>query len=68
MGEMQSVAEELIPGPVRVSPSTSQHSRHSVLVRTTHWIIALSFLALLVSGIEILISHPRFYWVRTAMC
>jgi hypothetical protein len=22
----------------------------------------LSFLALLVSGVEILISHPRFYW------
>jgi thiosulfate reductase cytochrome b subunit len=32
------------------------------VVRTAHWIIALSFLALLVSGIEILISHPRFYW------
>ncbi len=62
MGEMQSVAEELMPEPVRVSRSPSQRSRHSVLVRTTHWIIALSFLALLVSGIEILISHPRFYW------
>jgi thiosulfate reductase cytochrome b subunit len=37
-------------------------SRHSALVRATHWINALSFLALLVSGIEILISHPRFYW------
>ena len=28
----------------------------------THWITAISFLALLVTGIEILISHPRFYW------
>lgn len=62
MVEMQSVAEELMPGPVRLSPSTSQRSRHSALVRATHWIIALSFLALIVSGIEILISHPRFYW------
>jgi thiosulfate reductase cytochrome b subunit len=37
-------------------------SRHSVLVRVTHWITALCFLALLVSGAEIVVSHPRFYW------
>src|SRR3954447_19604611 len=37
-------------------------SRHSALVRVTHWITTLSFLALLVTGVEILISHPRFYW------
>jgi len=36
--------------------------RHAALVRVTHWITAVAFLALLVSGIEILISHPRFYW------
>jgi thiosulfate reductase cytochrome b subunit len=36
--------------------------RHSAIVRVTHWMTALSFLALLVSGIEIVISHPRFYW------
>ncbi len=28
----------------------------------THWITVISFVALLVSGVEILISHPRFYW------
>ncbi len=28
----------------------------------THWITVISFIALLVTGIEILISHPRFYW------
>jgi thiosulfate reductase cytochrome b subunit len=28
----------------------------------THWITTLCFFALLVSGIEIVISHPRFYW------
>jgi thiosulfate reductase cytochrome b subunit len=33
-----------------------------VVVRVTHWITAFCFLALLVSGVEILISHPRFYW------
>ena len=36
--------------------------RHTTTVRVTHWIAALCFFALLLSGIEILISHPRFYW------
>jgi len=36
--------------------------RHNVLVRVTHWINFLSFLALAVSGVAILIAHPRFYW------
>ena len=40
-------------------------SRHSALVRVTHWITTFAFLALLLSGIEILISHPRFYWGET---
>jgi thiosulfate reductase cytochrome b subunit len=34
-------------------------------VRVTHWITTLCFFALLLSGIEILISHPRFYWGET---
>jgi thiosulfate reductase cytochrome b subunit len=38
------------------------HPRHPAVVRVTHWLITLSFLALLVTGVEILISHPRFYW------
>ena len=36
--------------------------RHTLLVRVTHWITVISFGALLVTGVEILISHPRFYW------
>jgi thiosulfate reductase cytochrome b subunit len=36
--------------------------RHSGVVRVTHWITVISFLALLVTGAEIVISHPRFYW------
>ena len=39
--------------------------RHSGVVRATHWIITLAFLALLVTGVEIVISHPRFYWGET---
>jgi cytochrome b561-like protein len=54
---------------MRVSPSavptTTVTPRHAAVVRITHWITALCFLALLVSGIEILISHPRFYWGET---
>jgi thiosulfate reductase cytochrome b subunit len=36
--------------------------RHPAPVRVTHWITAIAFLALLVTGLEILVSHPRFYW------
>ena len=45
----------------RVVPRTNP-PRHSAIVRVTHWMTALCFIALLVSGIEIVISHPRFYW------
>ena len=38
---------------------------HALLVRATHWINFLSFLALAVSGIAILMAHPRFYWGET---
>jgi thiosulfate reductase cytochrome b subunit len=51
-----------VPGSVPAVPSTPFILRHSALVRVTHWIVTLCFFALLVSGIEIVISHPRFYW------
>src|ERR1041384_4412034 len=38
------------------------HPRHSGLVRVTHWLTTFCSLALLVSGLEIVVSHPRFYW------
>ena len=44
------------------SPVKSSAPRHTVVVRITHWITVVCFFALLVSGVEILISHPRFYW------
>src|SRR5499427_10574208 len=40
----------------------SPQVRHSFLVRTTHWLTTIAFLALLVTGLEIVVSHPRFYW------
>jgi thiosulfate reductase cytochrome b subunit len=49
-----------------ISQTAETHRpRHSALVRVTHWLITLSFLALLVTGVEVLISHPRFYWGET---
>ena len=36
--------------------------RHSGIVRVTHWLTFIAFVALLISGGEIVISHPRFYW------
>src|SRR5207249_723726 len=39
--------------------------RHSALVRVTLWIHTLSFIALVLSGIAILLAHPRLYWGET---
>ena len=44
------------------NPDFAGTPRHSALVRITHWINTLSFFGLLVSGIAILLAHPRFYW------
>ena len=52
------------PGPFDKAPCFTP-PRHTVLVRVTHWITTLSFLALLVSGIAILLAHPRLYWGET---
>ena len=39
--------------------------RFSVLVRVTHWLNTISFVALVISGFGILLAHPRFYWGET---
>jgi len=54
-----------IPGLAVGSPDFSIAPRHSAVVRVTHWIATLSFIGLLVSGIGILLAHPRFYWGET---
>jgi thiosulfate reductase cytochrome b subunit len=74
-GETAGTAREMLGVPLsvhdgRATGTVSQMAailrpRHSALVRVTHWLITLSFLALLVTGVEILISHPRFYWGDT---
>jgi thiosulfate reductase cytochrome b subunit len=39
--------------------------RHSALVRITHWVTTAAFVGLLISGIAILLAHPRLYWGET---
>lgn len=51
--------------PSSVVPAVTEKKRHSALVRVTHWLTTLAFLALLVTGGEILLSHPRLYWGET---
>ena len=64
-GSTQPSAETFVPSRISNLPVTKLAPRHSALVRVTHWITVLCFLALLVTGVEIVISHPRFYWGET---
>jgi thiosulfate reductase cytochrome b subunit len=52
-------------GSTIASMAETNRQRHPALVRVTHWLITVAFLALLLTGVEILISHPRFYWGET---
>ena len=59
----------LSPASVARSASESRTeavpARHTGVVRVTHWVTTVCFLVLLVTGVEVLISHPRFYWGET---
>jgi thiosulfate reductase cytochrome b subunit len=56
---------EYLAGLAIRGSDTGDSPRHPVVIRITHWINTLSFFGLLVSGIAILISHPRLYWGET---
>ena len=51
--------------PTVASPPQTKTVRHNALVRLTHWLTFVAFMALLITGLEIVISHPRFYWGET---
>jgi thiosulfate reductase cytochrome b subunit len=51
-----------MPAIVSVKASRRIILRHSVLVRVTHWINALCFFFLLMSGLQIFNAHPALYW------
>lgn len=57
-----AVARSRVPA---IPESSTKPLRHASVVRATHWLTAACFIALVVSGIEVLISHPRFYWGET---
>src|SRR5713226_2262741 len=68
MAELRSVQVPLgvgAPSSASDGPAAKVATRHSALVRVTHWITTIAFFALLVTGAEIVISHPRFYWGET---
>src|SRR5579859_8248627 len=48
-----------------VLQSIRPKKRHAALVRLTHWVSTVAFFALLITGAEIVLSHPRFYWGET---
>ena len=54
-----------LPGVTIQNTDVLDSPRHSALVRVTHWIHTLSFFALVLSGIAILLAHPRLYWGET---
>lgn len=39
--------------------------RLAAIVRVTHWAAAIATVALIVSGVAILLAHPRLYWGET---
>ena len=58
---MEAAAPPAVPVPV-VNASVPLHG---ALVRITHWIFTVGFLLLVLTGGEIVVSHPRFYWGET---
>ena len=55
----------ILPGLAIQNSEVLDAPRHSALVRITHWIHAACFTVLVLSGIAILLAHPRMYWGET---
>lgn len=51
--------DDALSADATAAATTGGHPR---FVRMTHWLTTISTIALMVSGIELVISHPRFYW------
>ena len=65
LGSAEVPVGACVPSSASAVRATAPPSRHSALVRVTHSVTIFCFIALLVSGAEIVISHPRFYWGET---
>ena len=47
---------------MKMAPTSEIIYRHTRIVRIAHWINALCFLLLLLSGLQIFNAHPMLYW------
>src|SRR5580700_10075866 len=65
MAETTYLPALAIRGSDSLGSNSLDSPRHSAVVRITHWITAATFVAFVVSGIAILVSHPRLYWGET---
>jgi thiosulfate reductase cytochrome b subunit len=59
------MAELVQVGAISIEQHGHRKPRHTALVRMTHWINTAAFLALVISGVAILMAHPRLYWGET---
>ena len=64
-GSLPIAGRDVVAISAAAAPAARERKRHSGLVRVTHWVTTLAFFALLLSGGEIVLSHPRFYWGET---
>ena len=64
-GESAMAETTYLPSATILEASGQDTARFPVLVRVTHWLNTISFVALVVSGFGILLAHPRFYWGET---
>ena len=51
--------------PARAVPEGRLVFRHSALVRVCHWVNAISFVVLLMSGMQIFNASPLLTWGQT---
>ncbi|MBN8246097.1 MAG: cytochrome b/b6 domain-containing protein [Verrucomicrobia bacterium] len=58
---MQTALARPLPTAADEAPPAAA-AGHALWVRITHWMVSVSFLALVVSGWVILMCHPRLYW------
>jgi thiosulfate reductase cytochrome b subunit len=65
LGSAAASTDAYAPSSAPLVSAGTTAPRHSALVRVTHWVFSLCFFALLVTGTEIVVSHPRFYWGET---
>jgi thiosulfate reductase cytochrome b subunit len=65
MNAILPIADQAASRASTAGVAATAQKRHSAAVRVTHWLTTLAFIALLVSGGEIVLSHPRFYWGET---